>query len=82
MAVLLIKSSAIVNASENEEAQVPENTGAIEQESYLDSGRIDVMEEDNIKMCEHKTGLKVLACIEKGSAELDIVPEVLQALYD
>ena len=48
MAVLLIKSSAIVNASENEEAQVPENTGAIEQESYLDSGRIDVMEEDTI----------------------------------
>ena len=42
----------------------------------------DVMEEDNIKMCEHKTGLEVLACIEKGSVELDIVPEVLQALYD
>ncbi len=42
----------------------------------------DVMEEDNIKMCEHKTGLEVLACIEKGSVELDIVPEVLQDLYD
>lgn len=42
----------------------------------------NVMEEDNIRMCEYMTGLKVIACIPEGGRELDIAPEVLEALYD
>lgn len=42
----------------------------------------DVMEEDNLKMCEYRTGLKVLACIEDGSAELNIDADLLASLYE
>lgn len=42
----------------------------------------DVMEEDNRRMCEYMTGLKVLACIEDGSTELDIDAAVLEAIYE
>lgn len=42
----------------------------------------DVMEEDNRRMCEHRTGLPVLACVRDDAAELDMDPEALTALYD
>lgn len=42
----------------------------------------NVMEEDNMKMCEYKTGLKVLACISDGDTELNMDPEELASLYD
>lgn len=41
----------------------------------------NVMEEDNKRMCEYRTGLKVLACIEDGSRELDMDTELLLGLY-
>ena len=40
------------------------------------------MEEDNIKMCEYMTGLKVLACVKDESSELEIEPEKLLELYE
>lgn len=42
----------------------------------------NVMEEDNIRMCEHMTGLKVLACIADGSDDLNMDAEALAALYE
>lgn len=41
----------------------------------------NVMEEDNKRMCEYRTGLKVLACIEDGSRELGMDTELLLGLY-
>lgn len=41
----------------------------------------DVMEEDNIRMCEELTGLKTLACVREGDRELRMDAEVLKALY-
>ena len=40
-----------------------------------------IMEEDNIKMVEELTGIKVLAKVEKGASELDIDPKMLAELY-
>ena len=42
----------------------------------------DVMEEDNKKMCEYMTGLKVLACVKEGDTRLDMDAEALAALYE
>ena len=42
----------------------------------------DVMEEDNIFMCEHMTGLLTLAKVADGATELEIDEDVLFALYD
>lgn len=42
----------------------------------------NVMEEDNLRMCEYMTGLKVLACIEDGSKELDMDVDLLASLYE
>ncbi len=42
----------------------------------------DRMEEDNLRMCEYRAKLPVLACVEDGSGELDIDIERLLALYD
>lgn len=42
----------------------------------------DVMQEDNLHMCEHLTGTKVIACVKDGDTELDIPLEQLKALYD
>lgn len=42
----------------------------------------DVMQEDNIKMCEHMSGLKVLACVKKGDKDLDIDVEKLKEIYE
>lgn len=42
----------------------------------------DRMEEDNLRMCEHRTKLPVVACVEDGSGELSMDVEKLAALYD
>lgn len=41
----------------------------------------NVMEEDNIFMCEYMTGLPILAKVEDGDTELKIDIDVLTALY-
>lgn len=41
-----------------------------------------VMEEDNLHMCEHRTGLKVLTCVQDGDTELSMDADALAALYD
>lgn len=42
----------------------------------------DVMEEDNLKMCEYMTAEKVIACVEDGADELDIDADFLAGLYE
>lgn len=42
----------------------------------------DVMEDDNIFMCEHMTGLPTLAKVQDGDTELDMNINALCALYD
>jgi len=42
----------------------------------------NVMEEDNLAMCEYMTGLKVLACVEDGAEDLNIDGELLLSLYE
>lgn len=41
----------------------------------------DTIEEDNIVMCEYRTGLKVVACVKDGDTDLDIDAETLKSLY-
>ena len=43
---------------------------------------VDVMEDDNIFMCEHMTGLPTLAKVQDGDTELDMNIDALCALYD
>lgn len=40
------------------------------------------MEEDNLRMCEHRTKLPVLTCVEDGSGELAMDVERLVSLYE
>lgn len=42
----------------------------------------DVMEDDNIFMCEHMAGLPTLAKVQDGDTELDMNIDALCALYD
>ncbi len=42
----------------------------------------NVMEDDNIFMCEYMTGLPTLAKVKKGDIELDIDVDVLAGLYE
>ena len=42
----------------------------------------DVMEEDNLKMCEYMTGLKVIACVKDNDKEIDIDADVLASIYE
>lgn len=42
----------------------------------------DVMEDDNIFMCEHMTGLPTLAKVQDGDTELDMNIDALCTLYD
>ena len=42
----------------------------------------DLMEEDNIFMCEYMTGLSTLAKVKDGDTELDIQADVLESLYE
>ena len=41
----------------------------------------NVLHEDNRKMCEYLTGVKVVACVRDGDRELDISLEALKSLY-
>lgn len=40
------------------------------------------MHEDNIKMCEHLTGVQTIARVRDGDTELDISTERLRSLYE
>ena len=42
----------------------------------------NVMEEDNLKMCETITGLKVIACVSEGDTEINISTDILVSLYE
>ena len=42
----------------------------------------DRMEEDNLRMCEHRTKLTVIACVEADSGTLDMEIGKLTALYE
>lgn len=42
----------------------------------------NVMEEDNLKMCEYLTGLRVLACVKENDTTLDIDIGILTSLYE
>lgn len=42
----------------------------------------DRMEEDNLRMCEYRTGLPVLACVEEGALEFPMEIGKLAALYE
>ena len=42
----------------------------------------NVMEDDNIFMCENRTGLPTLAKVKKGATQLDIDVDVLAGLYE
>lgn len=42
----------------------------------------NVIEEDNIVMCEYRTGLKVLACVEENATDLEINIDKLKSIYE
>lgn len=42
----------------------------------------DLLQEDNIKMCEYMTGSKVIACVKKNDKDLDIDVEDLKRIYE
>ena len=42
----------------------------------------NIMEEDNLRMCEHMTGLKVLAYVKDGDTDLDLDIDTLTSLYE
>lgn len=42
----------------------------------------DVMEEDNIKMCEYMTGIETIACVKPGDEELNVDINKLVAVYE
>lgn len=42
----------------------------------------NVIEEDNIAMCEYRTGLKVLACVEENATDLDMNIDKLKSIYE
>ena len=41
----------------------------------------NVMKEDNIKMCEHITGVPVVACVQNGDTDIALTKEQLEALF-
>ena len=42
----------------------------------------DVLHEDNLKMCEFLTGVRVVACVKDNDRDLDISAEFLKSLYE
>lgn len=48
--------------------------------NHFHSGNI--MEEDNLKMCEYMTGIKVIACVKENDNEIDIDTDFLESLYE
>lgn len=55
------------------------NVKAIIFNNYIEG---DVMQDDNLFMCEHMTGLKVIAKVKKGDTDLDIDVNELVKLYE
>lgn len=43
---------------------------------------VSVLHEDNRRMCEYLTGIKVVACVRTGEEELNISLETLKSLYE
>ena len=41
----------------------------------------NIMEEDNLYMCEKMTGLPVLACVQDGDTDIGIDDDILKGLY-
>ena len=41
-----------------------------------------IMKEDNLRMCEYMTGLKVIACVSDNDTDLNVDVEVLARLYE
>lgn len=42
----------------------------------------NVMEEDNLRMCEIYTGLEVIACVGENDKEIDITEEKMEKIYN
>ena len=42
----------------------------------------NVMEEDNLKMCEYLTNLKVIACVKDSDTKINIDADTLASLYE
>lgn len=42
----------------------------------------NILHEDNLKMCEYMTGVRVLACVKNGDTNLDIAGDLLESLYE
>lgn len=42
----------------------------------------NTLHEDNLRMCEYLTGVRVVACVRDGERELDISLEALKSLYE
>ena len=42
----------------------------------------NVMELDNLKMCEYMTGKKVIACVSENDTDIDIDADFLKSLYE
>ncbi len=42
----------------------------------------DIMEEDNIRMCAHRTHLPVLACVKEEDKDISTDTDTLEALYE
>lgn len=41
----------------------------------------DIMQEDNLRMCEFLTGLKAAACVEDGAGDLKLSADALKSLF-
>lgn len=42
----------------------------------------DIMEEDNIRMCEHFTGLETIACVKDSDTDINVDIDKLISLYE
>lgn len=42
----------------------------------------NIMEEDNLKMCEYLTGVKVIGCVKDSDTDINIDADILASLYE
>lgn len=42
----------------------------------------NIMEEDNLKMCEYMTGVKVIGCVKDSDTDINIDADILASLYE
>ncbi|MDD6920031.1 MAG: dethiobiotin synthase [Eubacteriales bacterium] len=42
----------------------------------------DIMHQDNLKVCEMMTGMKIVACVKNGDEHLEISGDLLESLYE